>query len=83
LARGPVLLPAGVPPEWVGSNFEAHGLVAGPSTALSFAVRWHGEHPAVLWQVDGDPVELTAPSVDPAWRTRDPRGEALWRLSGG
>ena len=83
LARGPVLLPEGMPAAWVGSNFEAHGLVAGPATSLSYAVRWHGANPAVLWQVDGDPVELTAPAVDPSWRTRDPSGEALWRLSGG
>jgi hypothetical protein len=81
LARGPVLLPEGIPPAWVGSDFEAHGLVAGPSTTLSYAVRWHGANPAVLWQVDGDPVELTAPAVDPTWRTRATRGEALWRLS--
>jgi hypothetical protein len=79
LARGPVLFPAGIPMAWRGSAIEAHGLVAGPATTLSFAVRWHGEHPAVLWQLQGPPVELRAPAVDPAWRTTAASGEALWR----
>jgi hypothetical protein len=79
LARGPVLLPDGIPAGWEGVDVEAHGLVAGPASTLSFAVRWHGEHPAVLWQVDGGPLELTAPAVDPLWRTGDASGEALWR----
>ena len=81
LARGSVLLPEGMPAGWVGVDFEAHGLMAGPRSTLSFAVRWHGEHPAVLWHVDGDPVELSAPAIDLAWRTGEPSGEALWRLS--
>ena len=32
LARGPVLLPEGIPAAWVGADFEAHGLMAGPAT---------------------------------------------------
>jgi hypothetical protein len=79
LARGTVLFPDGIPAAWRGSEFEAHGLAAGPATALSFAVRWHGENPAVLWQVTGEPVELRAPAVDPTWRTTAASGEALWR----
>jgi hypothetical protein len=81
LARGSVLLPEGIPAAWRGTDFEAHGLVAGPATTLSFAVRWHGANPAVLWQVDGAPVELTAPAVDPTWRTTALSGEALWRTA--
>jgi hypothetical protein len=79
LARGPELFPHGIPPGWRGAEIEAHGLAVGPATTLSFAVRWHGEHPAVLWELTGDPVELRAPAVDPAWRTSAPSGEALWR----
>ncbi len=79
LAAGPVLFPDGIPAAWRGVNFEAHGLPVGPASTVSFAVRWHGEHPAVLWEVTGDPVELTAPAVDPTWRTRATHGEALWR----
>ncbi len=79
LARGPVLFPDGIPAGWRGAEIEAHGLVVGPATTMSFAVRWHGEHPAVLWELTGDPVELYAPAVDPAWRTTAPSGETLWR----
>lgn len=79
LATGPVLMPGGIPDAWRGVDIEAHGLPVGPSSTVSFAIRWHGEHPAVLWQVDGDPVELTAPAVDPTWRTRAAQGEELWR----
>jgi hypothetical protein len=80
LARGGVLLPHGIPAAWRGANVEAHGLPAGPRSTVSFAVRWHGDNAAVLWEVEGDPVELTAPAVDPSWRTRATSGEALWRL---
>ena len=79
LARGPTILPDGIPAAWRGAPLEAHDLAIGPATTLSFAVRWHGVHPAVLWQVTGEPVELRAPAVDPTWRTRVPSGEALWR----
>jgi len=79
LVRDGALLPDGVPPAWRGANLEAHRLSAGPRSTVSFAVRWHGEHPAVLWELDGDPVELRAPVMDPDWRTTEPRGETLWR----
>ena len=79
LARGPTLFPDGIPAAWRGAELEAHDLAVGPATTLSFAVRWHGAHPAVLWQVTGEPVELRAPAVDPAWRTSAASGEALWR----
>lgn len=75
-----VLLPVGIPDAWRGQNFEAHGLPVGPASTVSFAVRWHGEHAAVLWQVDGAPLVLTAPAVDPSWRSGDASGDALWRL---
>jgi hypothetical protein len=78
LARGPALFPEGIPAAWRGSDVEAHGLAVGPAARLSFAVRWHGERPAVLWELDGDSVELSAPAVDPSWRTSERSGEALW-----
>ncbi len=77
-ARGE-LLPGGIPAAWLGADFEAHRIPVGPASTVSFAVRWHGPHPAVLWQVDGAPVKLTAPAIDATWRTTDPCGEALWR----
>jgi hypothetical protein len=78
LARGPELFPDGIPAGWRGAEIEAHGLAVGPATPVSFAVRWHGERPAVLWELTGDPLELRAPAVAPAWRTSAPAGEALW-----
>lgn len=80
LAASGVLLPGGIPQAWRGQHFEAHGLPVGPASSVSFAVRWHGEHAAVLWEVDGPAVALAAPAVDPAWRTTEASGEALWRL---
>jgi hypothetical protein len=34
--------------------------------------------PAVLWELDGESVELSAPAVDLSWRTSERSGEALW-----
>lgn len=78
LARGGDLLPAGIPTTWLGVGFEVHHLPLGVAGRLSFAIRWHGERPAVLWERTGDPHTLTAPSVDPGWSSDEPSGEALW-----
>ena len=72
------LLPSGIPRRWFGSNFEVHGVPTGPRSTVSFAVRWHGEHPAVLWEQQGEPQHLTAPRLDPDWSTGDTSGETLW-----
>jgi len=48
----------------------SHGL-------LSFAVRWHGERAALLWDLEGDGVRLTAPALDPGWSSTSARGDAL------
>ncbi|MCB0985140.1 MAG: hypothetical protein R2694_01075 [Ilumatobacteraceae bacterium] len=78
LADGPTLLPGGLPADWVGTNFEAYQVPTGPASTVSFAVRWHGARPALLWEQHGRPVDLTAPAVAPAWRTADVKGETLW-----
>jgi hypothetical protein len=78
VAAGAVLFPDGIPPAWLGADIEAHGLVAGPSTRLSIALRWHGPNAAVLWEVTGDPVMLTSPAVPGGWTTAASTGEALW-----
>jgi hypothetical protein len=78
LARDGALLPYGLPTPWLGANFEVFGLPIGPRSRIDYAVRWHGERPAVLWDVAGDPVELTAPLLDPGWRSRESKGEVLW-----
>ncbi len=82
VADGGCLLPGGIPTSWLGNNFEIHSLPTSPTTTVSFAVRWHGERPAVLWEqhaTDGSStVELSAPEVDPDWRTSEASGETLW-----
>ena len=46
--------------------------------AMSFAMRWHGARPALLWEVDGDrPFTMTCHAIDPNWSTSERRGEVL------
>ena len=48
---------------------------------LSYAVRWHGPRPALLWELKPHPgvgrVTLTAPGLDPGWSSTEFRGESL------
>lgn len=81
LTRGSSLFPAGIPRRWFGHDFEAHGLVVGPSSRLSLAVRWHGPNAAVLWECDGDPVRLSTSAATGGWASAQPSGEALWQLA--
>lgn len=71
------LLPGGFPPAWLGAPIEAHG-IAVDGARVSFAVRWHGARPGVLWEVAGPAITLTAPSAAPGWSSTEPKGEALW-----
>lgn len=66
-----------LPREWRGQGVEVHDA---PTRAgrISYAVRWHGARPAVLWECER-PTRLTAPALDPAWSTTDRRGEVLLR----
>ena len=54
------------------------GCRSGRGSRIDYAVRWHGERPAVLWDVTGEPAELTAPLLDPGWSTVEAKGEVLW-----
>jgi hypothetical protein len=78
LARDGDLLPAGFPPDWLGADFEVHRLPVSFAATVSFAIRWHGDRPAILWEIDGPPVQLRAPVVAPGWSTDAPTGESLW-----
>jgi hypothetical protein len=88
------LLPA-VPDAWLGQPVEAHGV---PTSfgRLSYALRWHGERPALLWELEphddtavGEAVAaaaggfvLRAPGLDPSWQSTDLRGEVLLAAPG-
>jgi hypothetical protein len=63
------------PREWWGANLAAYEVptLAGP---VGFAVRWHGERPALLWDA---PLGLVVrcPGLDTTWAATEPSGEAL------
>lgn len=69
-----------VPPTWLGQGWEVHEVPTAHGL-LGFAVRWHGERPALLWELEARPgaapVRLTVPGLDPAWSSTEARGEAL------
>jgi hypothetical protein len=76
-----------LPDAWIGQSIEVHDA---PTHAgrLSFAVRWHGERPALLWELDardgdGAAVTITAPGLDPSFSTTDVKGEALLGVASG
>jgi hypothetical protein len=70
-----ITLLADLPDEWRGLPIEVHGAPTrrGP---VSYAVRWHGDRAAVLWDGPGG-VTVRAPGLDAGWSSTDPRGEAL------
>src|SRR5581483_1204947 len=69
-----------VPEQWLGRGLEVHDAPTHYGT-LSYAVRWHGDRPALLWELtphDGvAPPRLTAPGLDPSWSSTELRGDAL------
>lgn len=77
-ADGGALLPDGLPESWLGQSIEVYGIPTSATGAVSYALRWHGERPAVLWEQTGDPATLTAPVLAPGWSTTEVTGETLW-----
>jgi len=73
------LLPV-FPQRWYGGALDVH---AAPTFhgRLSYALRWHGTRPALLWELDrrdeSRSVRISVPGLDPAWATTAARGEAL------
>ena len=75
-----------VPDSWLGQGVEVHDAPTRHGM-LSYAVRWHGARPALLWELDRGRVRrrtsgrgtvtITAPGLDPSWSTTEPAGEAL------
>jgi len=81
-AQTPTLrLAAHWPAAWLGQPVEVHD-VPTRIGRVSWAVRWHGERPALLWDVvphrpDGSAPTVTAPGLDPAFAATGWRGETL------
>jgi hypothetical protein len=68
-----------VPEAWLGQGWEVHDLPTRHGL-LSYAVRWHGDRPALLWQLDAThdrPVVVRAPGLDPTWHSDLAVGEDL------
>lgn len=65
-------------PAWVGQGIEVHDAPTRQGR-VSYAVRWHGERPALLWDCERSGVRLRAPGLDATWSTREQRGDALLR----
>lgn len=76
---GLALLPVH-PDGWYGGAVELHDAPTAFGR-LSYAVRWHGTRPALLWDLEPHPglgpVRLTVPGLDPGWSTTELRGDAL------
>lgn len=74
--EGPtVTLVAELPVAWRGQSIEVRDAPTrlGP---VSYAVRWHGARPALLWDAPAG-ARLVAPGLDPTWSTEEPSGDAL------
>ena len=77
-------LAPGYRPAWQGGPLAVYGLPTrfGP---VSYAVRWHGPRPALLWELDcrsgQKPVTLRAPALDKSWSSDEPTGETLLAAS--
>jgi hypothetical protein len=64
------------PPEWAGQPLEVHDAPTRQGR-ISYALRWHGDRPALLWQCERPGVPLTVPGLDRSFSTREQSGEAL------
>lgn len=68
----------GIPRLWLGANIECHDIAATPTNTVSFGLRWHGERPALLWEVaGGGNVQLDAGATDASWSSSATSGDAL------
>jgi hypothetical protein len=64
------------PASWRGGSVDVHqaATLYGP---VSFAIRWHGARPALLWDQGAGSATLVCPALDPDWQTTESRGETL------
>jgi hypothetical protein len=64
------------PPEWAGQPLEVHDAPT-QHGRISYALRWHGDRPALLWQCERGGVPLSVPGLDRSFSTTERSGEAL------
>ncbi len=78
LGHGPMM-------QWVGQNWEVSSLLH-PLAKVSYAVRWHGARPALLWELDVLPdatVGLVTSGLDTSFASQSVRGDALLQSPSG
>lgn len=68
------ILPHGIPEPWWGTSFDVRSLIGDARRTVSFAVRWHGERPAILWETSGAPGIVLSHRN---WASTDASGETL------
>ena len=64
-----------LPDGWRGAPIEVHHAPTRLGS-VSYAVRWHGDRAAFLWDGPGN-ATLRVPGLDADWSTTEPKGEAL------
>jgi hypothetical protein len=76
-AKSEIAILPGFHPSWIGQSITVHDA---PTRAglLSYALRWHGERPALLWDAPAG-VTLRTPVLDPDWSAPGGTGETLLR----
>jgi hypothetical protein len=74
--NGSLALATIFPPEWAGQPVEVHDAPT-QHGRVSYALRWHGDRPALLWQCERAGVRLTVPGLDRSFSTTEQSGEAL------
>jgi hypothetical protein len=71
------ILGEGLPNDWSLQPIEVFHLPATAMATVSYAVRWHGLRPAIVWEVEGGEAALCAPALDANWSSSDAKGETL------
>jgi hypothetical protein len=69
---------------WLGAGIEGHRVPVTGGT-MSFGARWHGDRPALLWDLTTSVAapEVSAPGLDPDWRVGEAKGETLLAATPG
>ncbi len=73
--RGEVELLQHLPAEWAGAPLEVYNIPL-RGGFISYAIRWHGIRPALLWESTGV-RKITIPGIDPTFSTTEASGEFL------
>jgi hypothetical protein len=71
------ILAAGISSDWSLQPIEVFHLPGSATATVSYAIRWHGLRPAIVWEVEDDALTLRCPVLDENWQSREAKGEAL------